>query len=108
MNQIKHSNKYEVGAILVNSWGWEQTNIEFYCIVSRNRDWVGIVPMSKKITEKEVSFMTNKVEPFQAIDSKPIRKKIKIYNGEESGFSLNGMGWCKLWDGKPVTESHYA
>lgn len=106
--QIKPSDKYEVGAILVHSWGWEQTNIDFYSIVSRNRDWVSIVPMTKNITQKEVSFMTNKVEPLAKIETKPIRKKVKIYDGKECGFSLNGQGWCKLWEGTPVTESHYA
>lgn len=114
--QPKQSDKFEVGAILNDSWGWDQTNVDFYCIVERKGDWLTVLPMKKEIGP-EKGFMTNDALPL-TIDysAKPVRKKIykskESYQlGKELGFSFRnyaGGGWCNLWDGKPVNETHYA
>lgn len=102
---------YQPGAILVDSWGWEQTNIDFYCIVARKGDWLTVLPM-KKHTSPEIGFMTNEETPLHVDHTaKPIRKKVKAWSGQETGFSFrnySGGGWCSLWKGKPVTSTHYA
>ncbi len=107
----KYSESFEVGAILTDSWGWEQTNIDFYCIVKRSGQWVTVLPMSNK-TSKEIGFMTNHELPGEInFSADPQRKKISVFNGKESGFSFrnySGGGWCKLWDGKEETSTHYA
>ncbi|MEJ7829623.1 MAG: hypothetical protein WKF91_15545 [Segetibacter sp.] len=107
------SETYNVGAILYNDWGYEQTNIDFYCIIVRKGEWLTLVPMTKAVTpDGGFQSMTNKVLPGQMkFDAKPIRKKLKSFKGEERGFSFesySGGGWCSLWNGKPKFESHYA
>jgi len=111
MLQPKQSNLYEVGAILADTWGCEQTNKDFYCIVKRSGDWVTVLPMTKKTTHNAEA-MTSINEPG-AIDytAKPIRKRLYIYNNEERGFTLrnySGGGWCDLWNGKKQHASQYA
>jgi hypothetical protein len=107
----KISDKFEPGAILNDSWGWDQTNVDFYCIIERKGEWVTVLPMSKE-TSPEIGFMTNDVTPLKInFNAKPIRKKLKTFDGKESGFSFRnytGGGWCNLWKGKPVNETHYA
>lgn len=107
----KKSDCFEVGAILTDSWGWEQTNIDFYCIVKRSGNWVTVLPMSKH-TSQEKGFMTNEETPGEIdFTSDPQRKKLSGYNGKESGFSFRnytGGGWCNLWKGQPETSTHYA
>lgn len=107
---------FEVGAILYDSWGYEQTNIDFYCIIGRKGDWLQLLPM-KKHTSEEIGFMTNKVEPIEIdFSQKPVRRKIYRSRepqqlGKELGFSFrnySGGGWVNLWKGESVTESHYA
>jgi len=105
------SDKFEVGAILENQWGWEQTNIEFYCIIERKGDWLKVIRM-KQHTSDEIGFMTNEELPTD-IDwnRKPQRKKLHTWGGKESGFSFGnytGAGFCRLWDGKPAVSTHYA
>lgn len=105
-----YSDKFEVGAILTASWGWEQTNIDFYCIVKRAGNWLTILPMTKK-TSEEKGFMTNEETPGEInFTADPQRKKIQLSSdGKEYGFSVTGsFGYCKLWDGKPETSTHYA
>jgi len=105
------SDKFEIGAILTDSWGYDQTNVYFYAIIDRKGDWLTVLPMIKH-TSPEIGFMTNDVTPLQVDSSaKPIRKKLKSFDGKESGFSFRnyvGGGWCNLWNGKPVNETHYA
>ena len=107
----KHSDTFEPGAILVNSWGWEQTNIDFYCIVKRSGQWVTVLPMTKH-TSEELGFMVNDETPGTInFAASPQRKKLSFYNGKESGFSFgnySGAGFCHLWKGKPERSTHYA
>lgn len=101
------STVFEPGAILYDSWGYDQTNIDFYCIIERKGDWVKVLPMKKSVSE-EIGFMTNQVTPTEIDFSvKPRRKKLY----KESGFSFrdySGGGWVDLWKGNPITETHYA
>lgn len=114
MSKIKPiiSDKYEIGAILHDSWGYEQTNADFYCIIERKGDWLTLLPMKKQSTSEGPLTMSTRELPL-VIDqaAKPIRKKLKSFNGQESGFSFrnySGGGWCKLWDGRTKHASHYA
>lgn len=107
------SSNYEVGAILVDTWGFEQTNVDFYAIVKRSGMFVTIVKLKKTTTAGAALSMTTNERPSLEVDTTatPIRKKVKVFNGEEAGFSLRdytGGGWMKLWDGKTKTASHYA
>jgi hypothetical protein len=107
----KVSEIYEVGAILTDSWGYDQTNIDFYCIVKVSGSFVTLLPM-KKISTNESSYMSRENMPGEIdFNEKPIRKKVKNWNGAAQGFSLRnyaGGGWCRLWNGKPETSTHYA
>jgi hypothetical protein len=109
------SGVFEPGAILEDSWGWEQTNIDFYVIASMNNSsgYAVIFPM-KQIRSNEDGYMSRKNTPGE-IDwnAKPIMKKIirSKQTGEFIGFSLrnySGGGWCSLWDGKESVSTHYA
>lgn len=103
--------KFDTGAIVFDSWGWEQTNIDYYCIVKRVGQFVTILPM-KKATGPEEGFMTNKETPLNIdFTADPARKKVKAYFGKETGFSMRdyaGGGWVSLYKGEPQTSTHYA
>jgi len=104
--------KYEVGAIIFDSWGYEQTNIDYYCIIERKGQWLTLLPMKANSIAEAPKSMTTQETPLEIdYSQKPIRKKLKIFNGEESGFTFRdyaGGGWCRLWDGKTKVASHYA
>ena len=108
-----HSTKFEVGAILTDSWGYEQTNIDFYCIVKRSGNWLTVLPMTKKSSEMSSQYLTRDELPGK-IDfaADPQRKKLFVdREGKESGFSFRdyaGGGWCRLWDGEKEQSTHYA
>lgn len=111
--EIKVSEVYEVGAILVDSWGWEQTNVDFYAIIKRSGLFVTIQKLKKNTVPGAALSMTTHETPAFELDptEKPMRKKIKVFSEGEAGFSLRdyaGGGWVSLWDGKTKTATHYA
>jgi hypothetical protein len=120
---------YKVGDILHHSWGYEQTNCDFYEVVAVKGQSVGL----RKIAHQQVSgggsAMSAMVMPIkgQYVDSsnnalekhetrgrdpdKVIVKRVGAYmNGGESlrYFVNTPYGWCGLWEGSPCYESWYA
>jgi hypothetical protein len=119
----------EVGQILVSSWGYDQTNIDFYQIVRvSEKGSVWILPMERVIKET-VGF-----EQYQVIPGNVrYEREVTEYLGEPNanGFQLshtvkqeikprrhkwNSSGYVSLtsfsgawpWDGKPEHMTRYA
>ena len=116
----------KVGDILYSSWGYDQTNIEFFKVVKVSEFSVWIQEIGKKVVEvtgwahqnvvpvdspeyqvrnwnKEkddwdnVNTFITKTHPIQ-------RKKIQDY-GDGYGVSLNSFSSAWIWDGKPKGQS---
>lgn len=99
---------FQPGAILCATWGHEQTNVDFYCILERSGDWVAIIKMKVDEVSEGPLTMSSKVKPTEVDwNAKAFRKKVKSFRGEESGFPLEN-GWATLWNGKEKYASHYA
>jgi hypothetical protein len=112
-NRVLTSNPLKVGDILVSSWGWEQTNVDFYQIISVKGLSVTFRPinsnlkvddnfqsMSGRVTAKKDSFVAN---------SEPITKRVMTYNGGQSVYlNLNSYSHANLWDGQSKYCSWYA
>jgi hypothetical protein len=104
---------FEVGAILDHSWGYDQTNVDFFCVVKRNETptgqvWLTLAPMTKTTTET-LSMQGHTVPGEIREGAKTIRRKLKSWDGQERGLGIErSYGWCGLWDGKPVSCSWYA
>ena len=92
--------KFNVGDILVSSWGYDQTNIDFYQIVGRTDKMVTIRAIGKdcKVTGNGYD---DKVMPIKDyfIGGK-MKKKIGAY-----GISLTSYSSAWLWDGNPKYET---
>lgn len=107
------SDAYEVGAILEHSWGYDQTNIDFFVIVKRTDSPKGVTFLTlQEMTtadKNETGFMTGDCQPGVIVENaKPFRRKLHSYDGEERGVAIESYGWCSLWDGKPARWSSYA
>ena len=116
----------KVGDILYSSWGYDQTNIEFFKVVKVSEFSVWIQEIGKKVVEvtgwahqnvvpvdspeyqvrnwdKEKDDWDN-VNPFITKTHPIQRKKIQAY-GDAYGVSLNSFSSAWLWDGKPKGQS---
>lgn len=104
---------YEPGAILEYSWGYDQTNIDYFMVTKRvdkpdGSTWLTLVPV-KSAEVRETGFMSGQCVAGQPVEgAKPFRRKLHKWDGREGGVAIRSYGWCSLWDGKPSNWSSYA
>jgi hypothetical protein len=96
----------KVGDIFYNSWGYGQTNIDWYQVVS-------VSPTGKTVKIREIhgilkgtGDMTGKTMPDKnKWKGKVQQKKVRV-SGKEVNLPMR-HGWCPMWDGKPKDSSWY-
>jgi hypothetical protein len=95
-----------VGAILVNTWGWEQTNVDFYEIVKRTKNAITV-----RETAKECDYDPQKMSGYATprkgqYIGEPTRKMLNA-NTPRFGIKFE-YGHSDLWDGEPKHYTDYA
>ena len=114
----------KVGDILYSSWGYDQTNIEFYKVVKVSDFSVWIQQVATKIVEvtgwahenvtagdsSEYQVRNWDVPGEYITKTYPIhRHKVKHFSWDQEEIyyvSLNSFSHAKVWDGKPKGQSH--
>lgn len=95
-------NKLQVGSILYDTWGYEQTNVEFYKVISINGSQVGIQELGHKDIE-QTSWASCYVMPDLESKGRILIKRIGAW-----GVKVDSCVTLRLWDGKRVYKSWYA
>lgn len=94
-----------VGDIIYNSWGYDQTNIDFYEVVKTSANFVWLQPIARDL--KETGFMSGEVTPCPGTCHGEItQRRVHVYGSGNSVHFEFGAG-CK-WDGTPKHCSWYA
>lgn len=97
---------FKPGDILYDSWGYEQTNVDFYEVVEVRTVSTIVIRQIAQNTE-ETSFMSGHTTPRPGeYISEPIKKRIQWYDGKP--YIKSEFGCISKWDGKPVHCSWYA
>jgi hypothetical protein len=98
---------YVPGKIVVNSWGYDQTNIDYYLIVKRSASFVTLQAIGQH--SKEDGWLTGTCvpDPAKPLPEATTRRKVIVRDGKEIGVKSE-FGWCDLWDGQPDHWSAYA
>lgn len=100
----------KVGDILYSSWGYDQTNIDFYKVIeiTKSGKSAKIQSIGQKVT-RNAGFMCEYViaNPAVVSSGKILTKRIKEYNGKPY-LNLTSYSGAFLWDGQEKYQSHYA
>lgn len=100
-------NPYQVGQVFYDSWGYEQTNIDFYQITEVGNK---VVKMRKigQIMTRSAGDMCEYVKP--AVDTFVGDEETRRITFDRNGKShVNGYrGWLHVWDRQEIYQSHYA
>ena len=123
----------DVDDILVCSWGYDQTNVDYYKVVRRTKASAWIVPIGQKMVPGSEGFMSETVLPdpdkilgheFQPFEDEPdvdrcVRcfkharehgprlHRVRLYNGE-AVLRMTSYSSAFPWNGTPDYASHYA
>lgn len=91
------SKGYVAGAILYSSWGYEQTNIDWYIVLERKGCFVVIQEIdSIKSCDKNFDDRGECMPNPEIRIGEPFRKKITKY----ASINLASYKYCTLWDGR--------
>lgn len=91
-----------VGDIFVSSWGYDQTNVDYYQVVKRTAKTVTVKELEKVVVSGGRG-PTERVMPVKDRFNprgKTLRKKLKDYSGVPY-LDLSSYASAYLWDGKP-------
>lgn len=101
--RAEYIHDYQVGDVLYNSWGWEQTNVDFYQVVR--------VPSARTIAIRaieanatETGWLSGTCVPMPGSFKGP--ELIKRVG--QGGHIAMEYGGCGRWEGRPVYWSAYA
>ena len=106
MNEYTEKKKgFQVGSILYCSWGYEQTNIDWYIVLERKNDYILIQEIGTKKTYDNNYNDRGSCLPDATIRiGDPFKKKITKYASVE----LASYKYCTLWNGQSKSWSSYA
>ena len=102
--RVKIGNKLQVGHILKSSWGYDQTNVDFYQVLEVKSASVIICKISS--TEIEATgWAQGKVVPvIDTFLGEPFLKR--VLDGDT--IKIESYAYARLWDGRPVQYTAYA
>lgn len=100
--QARHT--YKVGDILYASWGYEQTNVNFYQIVAVAEKSIKIRPISQKVVEADKG--TEKVVAVPNTFTGPAITKVPQY-AYGSFRVVDDRKTLSLWDGRPTYQTAF-
>jgi len=97
-----------VGDILVSSWGYDQTNIDFYEVVAKTAKMIAIREVEKKFVGPRGG-PSEKVMPVPGrYTGRVLKKKPRAaWNGGVS-VKINSFASAYSWDGKPKHQTGWA
>lgn len=110
--QAENKDGFKVGDILICTWGWDQTNVDYYIVtrVSRSSVWYRQLPT----LISETGFMCGQAVPGsldKAGEEEYCRRsRSYTYNGKTEGVVNDSWGHHSAWkwDGKSHYVSWYA
>jgi hypothetical protein len=113
----------EVGDILESSWGYDQTNIDFYKVLRVSASNVWIQKVSQEITSVESWGSENVIptdqpysrEVWDIVDGERVRvlevaevkrRKFKTYS-DSYYVNINDYASARPWRNRPVLQTHW-
>jgi hypothetical protein len=103
------SHPFMVGTILNGSWGYEQTNQEFYQVVELiGKNSIKIREIAQTIT-RATGDMSEYVSCLpNSFKGEPMTKRVQSYDGQSFFVRMESYLRLTSWDGEEKYQSHYA
>jgi hypothetical protein len=102
----------KINDILVSSWGYDQTNVDFYKVVNITSSGKSVTIQRINSSVVETGFMSGKSMPavphtFSKYKGEPMIKRVNL-NKDVYSVKINSFATAYKWDGNPECVSWYA
>tara|TARA_R100000697_G_scaffold21892_3_gene29324 strand:- start:223 stop:573 length:351 start_codon:yes stop_codon:yes gene_type:complete len=111
MRRYKYNNEnIKVGDIFYRSWGYDQTNIDYYVVIKKiGKSSAMFACLENKRVDEKSDQYHDAVVPY--LPSKNIGKeflcRIKYYrDSNDPSININSYSNAYLWDGKPKYQTN--
>ena len=98
--------KYKVGDYLYSTWGYEQTNVNFYRVVGVTAKCVKIVPVKSKVC-KQSAGMSHYVIATEERDDQCVLGYMLKRIGRDGSVKVSDYARAYRWHGEPVLETFW-
>ena len=99
----------KVGDILYASWGYDQTNIDWFKVDKLiGKSKVTLVPLGSKFAGETPEGYDNRVLPAEQVNRNAFiadGSKNYMVNGSNNSVTLSSYAWARPWDGQPLYET---
>ena len=110
---MANAHSITVGSILSRSWGYEQTNVDFYVVTRATKTMITFAPIAKDVeyTGTATDYATPQIVGGTPviIGSDTMRRKVNNYGNGPSVSIANyaGAGSASPWSGKPQYQTGF-
>jgi hypothetical protein len=95
-----------IGTIFESSWGYDQTNVDFYKVTGKTAKFITLQKVGSKIVQ-ETGWAESVVIPGETEIGKPFKRKVQTFAWGVY-VSISDYASASPWAGKPVRQSSYA
>lgn len=104
---MNNTNIPQVNDILLSTWGYDQTNSDYYKVLKVVGTFVELVALNEVETPHKEGWMFGTTLPLvDSIKGLPFRKKYKDGYGGGYRVKINSFAGASVWDGTPTEVSH--
>jgi len=105
MNKNKFQIQLTEGSILCCSWGYDQTNIDFYQVVRLVGKTMCEVVKIESIIQSSNEYYDFVMPYPTAKGTKTYKRKIKYWS-ERPSINISSFEFASLWDGSPKSQTN--
>ncbi len=95
---------FKTGDVVCSSWGYDQTNVDFYVVTRTTAHFVWLRPIAQRA--EETLSMQGTCQPETPI--RPIGDEQKHKASASGWITLTSYSGASMWDGRPKSWSSYA
>ena len=100
------TNPFTVGETLVSTWGYEQTNVEFWQITRTTPCTVTVAPLRARTSEVRTAMSETVIPDLDTVTDK--RHTARVLKGKPRLLRApHGASYMRPWDGSPVFSSSW-
>lgn len=105
--QKEFEHGYEVGDFIYSSWGYDQTNVNFYQVVGLTPRGVKIREVAKKVVKESGAQEYVVPVPNKFIDSAMTKRVSPGYGGGAGRVKIDSVQSGSKWDGNPKYQTAF-
>jgi hypothetical protein len=97
-----------IGTIFASSWGYDQTNVDFYEVIKVTKASVVIREIAKAQQTKDDGWTGHVTPQPGEFVGDPMTRRLKAGWDNTPGVKVRSYAWARVWDGKPQHFTSYA